>query len=209
VNKSASKEDIEDWVQELLLHLSTLPQSSKYRQVGMADVVQTFSPAKHYGANQARFHNYVNLCLANKFRTLHSKSMKDALCRPNKLSIDGPVDSGYSFVDGYCQSNSPQLREATRVREKQTADRAVVRDFVHFVRRHDPKSVSMIEALLATRTQAEAADYLGITEVEFGRRRYRLNRLRRCFQTGEPVPKRRPYEILCLDTGGKTRRNEL
>jgi hypothetical protein len=35
-----------------------------------------FNPRKHYGANQARFQNYINLCLMNKFRTLYSKRME-------------------------------------------------------------------------------------------------------------------------------------
>jgi hypothetical protein len=38
--------------------------------------------------NQARFQNYLNLCLANKLKTVHSKRMKDSLCRPANLSLD-------------------------------------------------------------------------------------------------------------------------
>ena len=64
-----------------------LPQTSKYRQVGKKDAIQTFDALKHYGANEARFRNYMNLCLANKFRTIYSRGMKDALCRPANLSL--------------------------------------------------------------------------------------------------------------------------
>jgi hypothetical protein len=70
---SASQEDIEDWTQDLLIHLSCLPLMSKYREAGREDIVATFDPLRHYGANEARFRNYINLCLTNKFRTMHSK----------------------------------------------------------------------------------------------------------------------------------------
>lgn len=72
---SASQEDKEDWTQDLLIHLSRLPQISKYREAGKVDIVATFDPLRQHGANEARFRNYVNLCLANKFRTMHSKRM--------------------------------------------------------------------------------------------------------------------------------------
>src|ERR1019366_3562415 len=67
---SAQKEDLEDWAQDLLIQLQHLPPTSKHRVAGKKDIVQTFDPHKHYGANQARFQNYINLCLANKFRSL-------------------------------------------------------------------------------------------------------------------------------------------
>jgi hypothetical protein len=79
---TASKEDLEDWTNDLLIHLRYLPLTSKHRNAGKQDIVQTFDPQKHYGANQARFQNYINLCLANKFRTLRLKRMKDALSQP-------------------------------------------------------------------------------------------------------------------------------
>src|SRR5215472_1741002 len=34
---SASKEDMDDWTQDLLIHLSCLPQTSKYRKAGKED----------------------------------------------------------------------------------------------------------------------------------------------------------------------------
>jgi hypothetical protein len=44
-------------------------------------------PVKHHGANAARFFNYVNLCLGNKFRTIRSTRLKNPLCRPGNLSL--------------------------------------------------------------------------------------------------------------------------
>ena len=62
---------MEDRTQALLIHQLNLPQTSKYREAGKKDIIQTFDPVKHYGANEARFRNYVNLCLANKFKTIY------------------------------------------------------------------------------------------------------------------------------------------
>lgn len=196
VSRSASSEDVEDWAQDLLMHLSHLLEKSKFRAAGKEDIIQTFDPSKQYGANQARFRNYVNLCLSNKFRTMHSKRIKDALCRPNNFSIDdGLLESDSSVTESYCQSNSPQLRAMASANRKQTADRVFMQHFVQFVHRHDPTTLPLIDALGATRTQAEAAQFMGVTDVEFGRMRYRLDRLRKCFLTGEPVARqRRPYK---------------
>ena len=196
-DRSDPKEDLEDRTQDLLIHLQHLPPTSKYREAGKKDILQTFDPVKHYGANQARFQNYLNLCLANKSKTLHSKRMKDALCRPGNLSLGGqtegeelrPVD------DEYCHSHSEYLRRAANAYEKQARDRTFLKEFVDFVRRQDPKALSTIKALLATGTCGDAVDWLGITESEYGRKRIRLSQLAKCFLSGEPVPRqRKPYK---------------
>jgi hypothetical protein len=196
-DRSASSEDLEDWTQDLLIHLYHLPQTSKHREAGKEDIVETFDPVKHYGANQARFRNYVNVCLANKFRTMHSKRMHDAQCRPANLSLDGQTEGEdlRSVDDEYCHSHSEYLRMAANASEKQSGDRAFLLEFVNFVRREDTKVLPAIEAILATGTQGEAADWLGITENGFGRMRNRLSQLAECFLSGEPVPRqRRPYK---------------
>jgi hypothetical protein len=43
---SASQEDIEDWTQDLIIHLSRLPQTSKYRWTGKEDIVATFEATR-------------------------------------------------------------------------------------------------------------------------------------------------------------------
>jgi hypothetical protein len=195
-DKSAPKEDLEDWTQDLLIHLCHLPPTSKFREAGMRDCVQTFDPMKHYGANEARFRNYINLCLANKFRTMHSKRMHDALCRPANLSLGGQTKGeDLRSVDEFCHAHSTQLRAAAKTSEKQSSDRAFLQEFMNFVRRKDPKILPAIDAILATGTQGEAADWLGITGSGFGRIRNRLSQLARCFVSGEAVPKqRKPYK---------------
>lgn len=189
-------EDLEDWTNELLLHLCHVSEHSKHRKVGKEDIIQTFDPMKRGGANQARFWDYINLCLINKLRTMRSKRMKDALSRAGNLSLRAQAeeeDLG-SAGDEYCHSHSEYLREAEKFANQQAQNRARVQQFENFVRREEPRLGSLIRALAATRTQAEAADFLRITKEEFARRYCRLRLLGRSFRTGERVPKRRrPY----------------
>src|ERR1700730_4564839 len=51
---SAQPEDLEDWTQDLLIHMRYLPPTSKYRKTGKQDLVQTFDPSMHHGANLPR-----------------------------------------------------------------------------------------------------------------------------------------------------------
>jgi len=192
---SASQEDIDDWTQDLLIHLCRLPLTSKYREAGKEDIVATFDPQKHYGANEARFRNYINLCLANKFRTMHSKRMKDVLCRPGNLSLGGEkADEDLCSVDELCHKHSAQVRAAQKACQKQSHDRAFLQEFLNFVRREDAKVQPTIEALMTTGTRGEAAYWLGVAELEFDRLHTRVRHLARCFLSGEPVPKqRKPY----------------
>jgi hypothetical protein len=196
-DKSAPREDLEDRMQDLLIHLLNLPQTSTYREAGKKDIVETFDPVKHYGANQARFRNYVNLCLANKLKTFHAKSLKNALFHPGNLSFGAQMESEdlRTVDDEYCHSHSAYLQRAANASEKQAWDRTYLEEFAEFVRREDQKVLSTIEAIFTTGTQADAADWLGITETEFGRMRTRLGQLTKCFFSGAPVPKqRRPYK---------------
>jgi hypothetical protein len=194
---SAQKEDLEDWTQDLLIHLQHLPPTSKHRAAGNSDIVQTFDPHKHFGANQARFQNYINLCLANKFRTLHAKRMKDALSNPRNLSLDTQMewDDPCSVDDEYCHSHSEYLRRTANASEKRDRDRACLREFVDFVRRKDPNSAPAIEMQLLAGMQRTAADSLGMNESEFTRTRNRLLQLAEGFLSGKPVPRqRKPYK---------------
>jgi hypothetical protein len=175
-----------------------LPATSKHRKAGKEDIVQTFDPAKHHGANLPRFLNYVNLCLANKFRTIHSKRRKDAMCHTENLSLTGQRDSEEcgEVDDVYCLAHSEYLRRAADISEKRAQDEEFVREFVDFVRRKDPSVLPSIKSILATGTLGDAAEFLGITEARFSRLRTRIRQLGKCFMTGDDhIPKqRRPYK---------------
>jgi len=190
---TASNEDLEDWTQDLLIHLRHLPLTSKHREAGKEDIVQTFDPRKHFGANQARFQNYINLCLTNKFRTLRSKRMKDALSQPGNVSLDTGREWGDSFSvgDEYCHSHSEQLREAVNTSEKRNADRALAEGFTEFIRREHPNALPAVEAIAETGTHEEAAQEIGTTRADFRRVQLRLRELGRSFLSRKGRPERR------------------
>jgi hypothetical protein len=135
----------------------------------------------------------VNLCLANKLKTFHSKNLKDALFHPGNLSLGGQMEAESlgSVDDEYCHSHSAYLQRAASASEKQAWDRTFLQEFVDFVRREDQKVLSTIKAIFMTGTQAGAADWLGVTETEFDRLRTRLGQLAKCFLSGEPVLRQR------------------
>ena len=189
----AQREDLEDWTQDLLTQLQHLPPTSKFRGAGKRDVVQTFDPAKHHGANQPRFQNYINLCLANKFRTIHAKRRKDALSNPRNLCLETSQkgDDPTVVSDEHCHSRSEQLRRAANTSEKLARDRAFAQDFMTFVRREEVRLLPAIDAILATDTLVDASSLLGIGERRFARMCTRLRELGECFLTGEPVPRQR------------------
>lgn len=195
-DRFAQPEDVDDWTQDLLIHLKCLPPTSNYREAGMKDVVQTFDPARHYGASQLRFQNYINLCLANKFRTMYMARMKNPLCRTGNLSLSAHTEDGDcgQVNDEYCHSHSAHLRSAAERLQKQWQDRRRIVEFTHFVSREDSGTLPAIEAIRATGSHSDTPEFLGITDAEFTRMRTRLRQLGGCFENGETVPRqRKPY----------------
>jgi len=186
VDKCTPRQDVEDWTQDLLAHLCCLPQTSKYREAGKTDIVQTFDPHRHYGASSARFFNYINLCLGNRFRTMRSTRTKDAIWRSGNFSFSGlsdAIDSG-QVDDEFCHSHSEHLREGRERQQKQHDARLALAEFSDFVRREDSSLLRAMEAIAATATPGPAAELLGTTIGEFCRMRSRLRQLGRCFHTG-------------------------
>ena len=197
VERSTPKQDVEDWTQDLLIHLHCLPPNSKHREAGKQDVVETFDPYKHYGASSARFFNYINGCLGNRFSTMRSAQMKNPICRAGNVSLGGHTDDGDSgqVDDEFSHMHSEHLRRRCQRQERQRDGRQAVAEFSEFVKREDSSVLPAIEAIAATATSSAAADVLGTTTADFCRMRSRLRQLGRCFQTGERVPRRRrPYK---------------
>ncbi len=196
VDSSAPREDVEDWTQDLLIHLRYLPATSKHRQAGKEDIVQTFDPHKHYGANQARFQNYINLCLGNKFRTIYSKRLKNPLCRPGNVSLATHWEETDrdQVGDEFCHAHSAYLRKRCERQERQRDDRHRIGEFVEFVQREDSGVLPVMGAIAATGTPSGGAELLGTSEADFCRKYTRLRQLGTCFADGEPVPRqRKPY----------------
>lgn len=66
------------------------------------EVIETFVPAKHYGTNEARFRNYINLCLRNRFNNIYTKRKRDALGPNNWVPLGIDLDGRQSrTVDDY------------------------------------------------------------------------------------------------------------
>lgn len=185
--------DVEDLAQDLLIHLQHLPAGSKHRAAGKEDVVETFDPHKHYGASSARFFSYVNVCLANKFRSIYTRRSKNPLCRPGNLSLTTDCDDTDrdQMNNESCHGHSEHLRSSCQRQEKQWDARLVLAEFAEFVKRQDSSLLPAMKAIAAVATSRAAAEFLGTTEGDFSRMRSRLRELGRCFQTGELVPRRR------------------
>ncbi len=139
------------------------------------------------GANQARFCNFINLCLTNRFRTMHSQRMTEPLCRPGNVSLGGVTgDEQHCATDEFCQTQSPQLKAAAEVLVKRMADRQFVTEFADFVRRNDAGVMAGIEAIGKCGSRTDAAGLFGITPAQFARTHRRLRLLGYSFVRGAP-----------------------
>jgi len=149
----APEEDVEDWAQDLLMHLQFLPAESKHRDAGKSDVIQTFNPFQQYGASERRFRNYINFCLNNKFRTMGGKLSRNPLSHPANVSII-PDHEGHSHspscsegTDEYIYQHSKRLSRASQ-REFQTQeDRLFTSQFLSFVALADPEVAPILGAV--------------------------------------------------------------
>src|SRR5271167_3814793 len=133
LNRFVVDEDVEDWTQDLLIHMKFLPQGSKHRlpgangrELGCSDVVETFNPYQQYGASERRFRNYINFCLANKFNTVQSKRQKNPVCRPGNLPYgvneDPEMERG-GQGDEFIHANSSVIATQAERVQKQHDDR--------------------------------------------------------------------------------------
>jgi hypothetical protein len=168
-DRFAQPEDLEDWTQDLLIHLNSLPPASKHWAAGKKDIVQTFDPNKHYGANSARFFNYINLCLGNKLRSIRSKRMTNPICRAGNVSLGGHFDESDSgqVDDKFCHAHSAYLRRRCQSQERKWDASHALAEFVEFLRREDAGVLPVMGAIAATTTPAAAAELLGIAKPEF------------------------------------------
>jgi len=161
VGAKASAEDVEDWAQELLLHLCALPAVSKFRYMGKNDVVQTFDPMRQYGASERRFRNYINSCLANRFSSLHEKQSRNPLSCPANVSLssDEGEDDGRPRFEGteeYVHSHSAVLRRRTQSRLMSQEERRRIDEFTRFVEAQDPDAALVLSAFCEAGTFAGA-----------------------------------------------------
>jgi hypothetical protein len=186
VDRSVTREDREDWTQDLLIHLRYLPVISKHREAGKQDIVQTFDPHKHHGANAARFFNYINVCLGNKLGSIRSKRIKNPICRTGNVSLGGHFDESDSgqVDDEFCHAHSAYLRRRCQRREIQRDASHTLAEFAEFAQREDSNLFSAICAIATTSTPGAAAELLGITKADLRHLHNRLRKLGQLFLAG-------------------------
>lgn len=146
------EEDIEDWVQDLIIHMKYLPPKSKHRTLGKSDVIETFDPFAQYGASERRWRNYVNYCLANKYNTIHGKKAKNPVCRAGNMSLvaeTNPEMHG-EVTDEYIYSNSTYLADATDREEKKQKNKLLAHRFIEYVQTNEPDLFPVLEAVYVT-----------------------------------------------------------
>ncbi|MGD1108424.1 MAG: hypothetical protein ABR865_15385 [Terracidiphilus sp.] len=171
VRDCVSATEAEDWTQELLLHLAALPSTSKFRRDGKQDVIQTFSPDRMHGANEARFRSFINQCLGNKFNTLHAKWRKRPLSNPRNLPLDVGVEIGVS--DEFCYANSAYLQEAGRRSREREEQRFRLGEFVRLGEPSIPGLRRFVLAFKETGSWKETSSLIGHERCELSKRSVR------------------------------------
>jgi hypothetical protein len=163
----ASIAEVEDWTQELMMHLHSLPSGSKFRLAGKQDVVQTFDPVRMHGANEARFRYFINLCLANKFNTLYMRRKKKPMSNPKSLFIASVETNDQLVVFGeYSHEQSAQLRLVELQKSKQRDDELLLKEVLELADVCDPGLRMVMEAFRATGTWKETARLLHLRDTE-------------------------------------------
>jgi hypothetical protein len=143
----------------------------------------------------ARFLNYVNHCLANKFRTIYSVRIRSPLCRAKQLF---PSESGEEMSpdDPSCRVLSERAKDVALCSQKQVEDKLLIGAFIDFVRSENPRILSALGAIAVTGTREEAARKLGTTSADCGRLYRQLRELGHSFLTRKARPQlRRRSEI--------------
>jgi hypothetical protein len=202
LHKRGDDDTVRDLEQELLLHLCSLPERSKYRREsangraeGCTDRIQCFDPVRQHGASAKRFFNYVSLCLTNRLCTILTRQAKNPLFNEQNLSITDRApndDRGVRSMPQreangeYLYQHSPAARhEANNSGWHTYVQLAFIRQFRAFVEREAPHLLVVVEAVACARTLKEARDFLGLTERAFQKRRNAIDVLKDRFETGK------------------------
>lgn len=185
-----------DLEQDLLVYLCALPTNSGFRKTGTnqirgvcTDVIECFDPARHFGASAARFHNFVNLCLANRLNTILARRRLDPLFNLRNLTIanvkvsqdkeSGPQSVG-EIDEAYLLRHSVTFASESRWRTR-TNDpvlKVYIGEFEGFVRQEQPRLLAVIGAIQQTASLRDAERSVGMGDREFQRSRRDLFQLR-------------------------------
>jgi hypothetical protein len=122
---------------------------------GCTNVIQCFDPVRHYGATAGRFHNFINLCLANRVSTILAKQRHNPICDPRNLSIANGQESEHSpelvgeVGEAYLLRNSGTFARECRRRThaENPVLKAYIREFEQFVLQREPKLLAVVYAI--------------------------------------------------------------
>ena len=154
-----SNPEADDWTQELLLFLAALPSESVHRRNGKQDVIQTFSPERMHGANEARFRSFIDRCLSNKFNTLCRAWRQRPLSNASSLSFDGGSENG--ATDEFCHANSAYLRARERRNRERDEQRLRLGEFVRRAEPSIPGLARFVDVFGGTVSWEETANLVG------------------------------------------------
>ena len=143
-------QDLEDWTQDLLIHLRYLPAISKHREAGKEDIVQTFDPHKHHGANRPGSSTTLTCASGTNLGRCTRARIKNPICRPGNLSLATHFEETDrdQVGDEFCHSHSAYLRRRCRAAGETSEDETIVAEFAEFVQREDSNLFPAICAIL-------------------------------------------------------------
>jgi len=152
-------------------------------------VIQCFDPVRHFGAAAGRFHNFINLCLANRLNTILARQRLNPLCNPRNVSLahfhenEGAQESAGEVDEAYLLRHSRAFAGECR-RRARTEDlvlKLYVREFEQFVQQIKPRLVAVMHAIQRSGTLRDAGNTFGMDNGEFRRCRQELSLLKNRF----------------------------
>lgn len=191
LHRQVVDEVVLDMEQDLLLHLHYLPEKSKHRLEAKTDIVMCFDPERHHGASTKRFHNYLALCMNNRFCTILHKQKKNPIYNPSNLSItnhhgDNVAPSFGEATDEYIHANSSTLSHRSQTTGGEAnVHKIFIDQFREYVARYAPEVMPMLEAIGDTNSLKDARIALGMNSRLFDKHRETLDLLQDCFKRGE------------------------
>jgi hypothetical protein len=212
LHRRFGQDAILDLEEDLLLYLCTLAPKSRFRRKGTngrpegcTDVIQCFDPVRHYGATAGRFHNFINLCLANRLNTILGTQRRNPVCDPRNLSIAnvevsqetrcgselvGEVDEAYLLRHSWTFAGECRRR----AHAEDAVLRAYIREFEQFVEQTDYKLLAVVRAIRRSATLRDAEKSIGMANHEFRRCRQELSLLKdRFLEERKALPRTRGF----------------
>lgn len=197
LRKSSTDPDVEDWTQTLFAHLCQLPKprasvgpdgvvtlvGGTLYMLGFTDVLHAFNPWAQYGASARRYHNFLNLCISNKYSSLRTRYGRDAVTHPG-FSLDGAATNEETTGREYLLMDRSTLYREAVVQQSINADEIFVKQFREYVSHKDPALSALVDAIMHKDKIEEILEALGIDQNKFLRDRKRLAKLAKSFQLG-------------------------